>query len=344
MVRRLWNKSSGQSNDDGSQRRETEAALVVHGGGGTPAEGVAAQGAWCRLFAEEGVVAQGRWLRETLSVVHEGGSTPAEGAAAQGAWCRLFTEEGVVAQGRRRREMVAAVREGGSMPAEGAVAQDRLRKEMVVVIKPVTAGRGREAMEQEMTEERNRTVATGRVLYEIRHHASADLPSDTSPPSVASSSSGGFLSYLSLRGVVHFKERWYQYRRSRAVNKKVSLIVSSGGEHVAVAVGNQISIFHKDDDYMNPCGVYTCSYYPLCVYAIEIHGCHHFMNMEREIACISDKHVVFHSGVWLETWDILGMIDDLSTLYVIRTNGEEILRRTRSQLKLSAPIIALICL
>ncbi|XP_042447126.1 MAG2-interacting protein 2-like [Zingiber officinale] len=169
-------------------------------------------------------------------------------------------------------------------------------------------------MEQEMTEERNRTVATGRVLYEIRHHASADLPSDTSPPSVASSSSGGFLSYLSLRGVVHFKERWYQYRRSRAVNKKVSLIVSSGGEHVAVAVGNQISIFHKDDDYMNPCGVYTC-----------------------------DKHVVFHSGVWLETWDILGMIDDLSTLYVIRTNGEEILRRTRSQLKLSAPIIALIC-
>lgn len=54
--------------------------------------------------------------------------------------------------------------------------------------------------------------------------------------------------------------------------------------------------------------------------------------------------MVFHSGVWLETWDFLGMIDDLSTLYVIRTNGEEILRRTRSQLKLSTPIIDLFCL
>lgn len=59
-------------------------------------------------------------------------------------------------------------------------------------------------------------------------------------------------------GVGYFKERWYEYRRPRAANKKVSLIVSSAGDHVAVAVGNQITIFHKDDDYVNPCGVYTC--------------------------------------------------------------------------------------
>lgn len=54
------------------------------------------------------------------------------------------------------------------------------------------------------------------------------------------------------------KERWYGYSRPRANKKRVSLFVSPGGEHVAVAAENRITILHKDDDYMEPCGVFTC--------------------------------------------------------------------------------------
>ncbi|CAL9082320.1 unnamed protein product [Musa acuminata var. zebrina] len=168
-------------------------------------------------------------------------------------------------------------------------------------------------MEQEVDEGREASVVTDGVLYEIRRHATGDFPSDSSLPPVGDSSSGGLLSYLSLRGVNQLKERWYGYRRPRANKKRVSLFVSPGGELVAVAAENRITILHKDDNYMEPCGVFTCN----------------------------DMQAVFNSGAWVEPLGVLVIIDDMSTLYFIRANGMEITRRTRVQLKLSSPIIDL---
>lgn len=56
----------------------------------------------------------------------------------------------------------------------------------------------------------------------------------------------------------------------------------------------------------------------------------------------NDRLSVFTNGAWLEPQGILGVIDDMSTLFLIKSSGEELARRTRSQLKLSAPIIDLI--
>ncbi|WOK95367.1 MAG2-interacting protein 2 [Canna indica] len=156
-------------------------------------------------------------------------------------------------------------------------------------------------------------VRGGGLFYEIRRHATGELPSSSSHLSVGSSSSGGLLSYLSLRGVNRLRERWYEYRRPRSFKRSLSLFVSHGGEHVAVAAGNQITILHRDDDYMEPCGVFTCI----------------------------DRLRTFTSGDWVEPLGVLGIVDDLNTLYFIRSNGMEIARRTRSQLNLSALIIEL---
>jgi len=56
----------------------------------------------------------------------------------------------------------------------------------------------------------------------------------------------------------------------------------------------------------------------------------------------NDRLSVYTNGAWLEPQGILGVIDDMSTLFLIKSSGEELARRTRSQLKLSAPIIDLI--
>lgn len=56
----------------------------------------------------------------------------------------------------------------------------------------------------------------------------------------------------------------------------------------------------------------------------------------------NDRLSVFTNGGWLEPQGVLGVIDDMSTLFLIKSSGEELARRTRSQLKLSAPIVDLI--
>lgn len=47
-------------------------------------------------------------------------------------------------------------------------------------------------------------------------------------------------------------------------------------------------------------------------------------------------------GVWAETHDVLGVVDDADMLYLIRANGEEITRIPKRYLKVSSPIIGLI--
>ena len=50
------------------------------------------------------------------------------------------------------------------------------------------------------------------------------------------------------------------YKKPRTWKRRFSLFVSPGGEHVAVAAGNQIIILQKDDDYMEPCGIFVSEY------------------------------------------------------------------------------------
>ncbi|KAL7003648.1 hypothetical protein U1Q18_004797 [Sarracenia purpurea var. burkii] len=68
---------------------------------------------------------------------------------------------------------------------------------------------------------------------------------------------GNLFSLLSSRGVSQLKEKWSGYRSPRKVRKWASLFVSPRGERVAVAVGNQLTILQKDDDYQQPCGLFT---------------------------------------------------------------------------------------
>ncbi|XP_072965166.1 MAG2-interacting protein 2 isoform X1 [Typha angustifolia] len=157
---------------------------------------------------------------------------------------------------------------------------------------------------------------TGEVLYEIRRHARRSLSIDPSCPDQTGEASNGrgLLSYLSLQGVSRLKERWNEYNRQRPFKRRMSLFVSPNGEHLAVAAGNQIVILHRGDDYMEPCGVFTNN----------------------------DRLPIFTNGAWLEPQGILGVVDDMSNIYFIKATGEEITRRTRKQLKLSAPIIDMI--
>lgn len=45
-------------------------------------------------------------------------------------------------------------------------------------------------------------------------------------------------------------------------------------------------------------------------------------------------------GAWSEDHDILGVVDNMDTLYFIRANGEEITRITKQHLKMTLPIIS----
>ncbi|KAK3034117.1 hypothetical protein RJ639_034469 [Escallonia herrerae] len=154
------------------------------------------------------------------------------------------------------------------------------------------------------------------VLYEIRHHASRPYASNY-PPShheLNEGAKGSFLSMLTPRGVRQLKEKWREYRHPQKVRKLASLFVSPRGEHVAVASGNQITMLKKDDDYCDPCGVFT-----------------------------SDGLVTFMCGTWSESHEVLGVADDTDTIYFIKANGEEI-TRIKKLLKASVPIIGLILL
>lgn len=50
----------------------------------------------------------------------------------------------------------------------------------------------------------------------------------------------------------------------------------------------------------------------------------------------------FTNGAWLEAQGILGVVDDLNTLHLIKENGEALTRRTINQLKLSYPIVNIV--
>lgn len=58
-------------------------------------------------------------------------------------------------------------------------------------------------------------------------------------------------------GLRQLKEKWSGSKLRRLLNRKMSLFISTNGEHIGVAANNQITVLQKDDNYMNPCGIFT---------------------------------------------------------------------------------------
>ncbi|KAG0498126.1 hypothetical protein HPP92_002817 [Vanilla planifolia] len=104
--------------------------------------------------------------------------------------------------------------------------------------------------------------------------------------------------------------------RPRMSKRKMAIFVSPEADHVALAIGNQVVILQKDDDYMEPCGTYACD----------------------------DRLSFFTNGAWMEPQGLLGIISDMGTLYLVNSSGGQIAKWTRSDLKLATPIVDLIVL
>ncbi|XP_077245639.1 MAG2-interacting protein 2-like isoform X2 [Tasmannia lanceolata] len=152
------------------------------------------------------------------------------------------------------------------------------------------------------------------VLYETCYHASRSFPLDFSHKQTNEDAKGSVFSLLSARGIYQLKEKWDEYKRPRILKKSESLFISPRGDYIAVAARNQITILRKDDNYMEPCGIFTSN----------------------------ARSTIFFHGAWSDSHGVLGVIDGMDTLYFIKSNGEEITRITKSQFKLSSAIIGLI--
>ncbi|GAB2265039.1 hypothetical protein Dimus_000106 [Dionaea muscipula] len=149
------------------------------------------------------------------------------------------------------------------------------------------------------------------VLFETRRHASRPYSPNYPPQQLDHGGNKGFLSLLSIQGLSRLRDRWNAYGQPRRLKRLASIFVSPKGEHVAVAVGNQITILRKVDDYQDPCGSFT--------------GVGTFLY-----------------GTWSESHNVLGAVDDGDTLYLLKANGEEIIRIERRHFKLVFPIIGLL--
>lgn len=53
------------------------------------------------------------------------------------------------------------------------------------------------------------------------------------------------------------KEKWDSYNRPKSFKRPLSLFVSPRADFAAVAVGNEITVLRKDDNFANPCGFFT---------------------------------------------------------------------------------------
>uniref|UniRef100_A0A7N0ZST8 Sec39 domain-containing protein n=1 Tax=Kalanchoe fedtschenkoi TaxID=63787 RepID=A0A7N0ZST8_KALFE len=149
--------------------------------------------------------------------------------------------------------------------------------------------------------------AVREIVYETHFHASGPYAPNYPPQQVNRTDS--FLS----RAIKQVKERWRGRKHTGKQGKPVSLFLSERGENVAVVTGNYITLLRKDDDYHDPCGTFTSSSLNAVIY-----------------------------GAWSEAHDIFGFVDDSDNLYFIKTNGEEITKATKSDLKLTSPIVGLL--
>ncbi|XP_027903384.1 MAG2-interacting protein 2 isoform X2 [Vigna unguiculata] len=154
------------------------------------------------------------------------------------------------------------------------------------------------------------------VLYETRHHAS-NYPHQHQDrlhlqQQANESTKATFFSLLSSRGVSQLKDKWTEYKQPKRLRRLVSLFVSATAKHVAVAAGNRITILSKEDDYQNPCAIFT-----------------------------SPSLGTFSLGTWSEDEEVLGVADDSDTLYFIKFSGVVVAEISKKNLKVSSPIISL---
>lgn len=65
------------------------------------------------------------------------------------------------------------------------------------------------------------------------------------------------LTLILIRAVVgRLRDKWIGYNQTQRIGRSVSLFISPSGERVAVAAGNQITILRKEDDYLDPFGIF----------------------------------------------------------------------------------------
>lgn len=153
------------------------------------------------------------------------------------------------------------------------------------------------------------------ALFETRRHASRPFCSNYPPQQQLNEggSRGSLLSFLPFRGVTQLKEKWSEYKQPRRPRRLVSLFVSEEGDYVAVASRNQITILQKDDEYQEPVGTFHCG-----------------------------SAGSFTCGTWSESHELLGVVDDMNTMYIIKPNGEEITRIAKKHLNITLPVVGLI--
>lgn len=71
-----------------------------------------------------------------------------------------------------------------------------------------------------------------------------------------------------VEGVRQLKERWTGYKNPKKMKKPVSLFISPKGDRVAVAAANQVTILRREDDYQEPCGIFTSKIYFVFIFII----------------------------------------------------------------------------
>ncbi|KAI3907709.1 hypothetical protein MKW98_016353 [Papaver atlanticum] len=86
-------------------------------------------------------------------------------------------------------------------------------------------------------------------------------------------------------------QEWDERKNPKRFKEWIPLVVSSAGEYVAEASGNKTTILWKNDDHRNP------------------------------VAFLSVKLGTFTYGAWSDIHDILGVIDETDTSYIIKSRG-----------------------
>ncbi|CAN6452195.1 unnamed protein product [Victoria cruziana] len=151
------------------------------------------------------------------------------------------------------------------------------------------------------------------ILYETCYHATGICPADCSPGSSEGGGGWGIYSFLASRGLKKLRDKWGNYALPKSLKKEMSLFISPKSEYVAVAARNQIRVFHKDEKYMEPCGFYSAS----------------------------NKLSIFTHGAWSDSCALLGLVDDKNTIYIVKSTGLEIMKMTKIQTKMSAPVVGM---
>ena len=59
------------------------------------------------------------------------------------------------------------------------------------------------------------------------------------------------------------------------------------------------------------------------------------------VVCLDKNIEAFTHGGWSESHGVLGVVDDVDTLYFIKSNGEELMKIERRHHKVALPIVGL---